>query len=229
MEAIPYRFYKGGMKPMTDHLNTIKQAVIGGKRMEIQELVQQALDAGLDPNTIVNEALIAAMDVVGKNFGEGTIFVPEMLVAAVTMKAGLSVVKPRLSGDQSRSRGTIIMATVKGDLHDIGKNLVTMMLEGAGFKVFDLGVDLSVEKLIDQIRAIKPDVLGLSALLTTTMPEMQNVLAGLKAQGLRAQVKVMVGGAPVDRGFAEKIGADGYGADAAEAVELARRFTGAQA
>jgi corrinoid protein of di/trimethylamine methyltransferase len=210
---------------MTDHLNTIKNAVIGGKRGEIQALVQQALAAGLDPGAIVNEALISAMDVVGKDFGSGKIFVPEMLVSAVTMKAGLEIVKPRLSGDQSKARGTIIMATVKGDLHDIGKNLVSMMLEGAGFKVIDLGVDLSVEKLIDQINALQPQILGLSALLTTTMPEMQKVIGGLKAQGLREKVKVMVGGAPVDRAFAEKIGADGYGGDAAEAVELARRFT----
>jgi corrinoid protein of di/trimethylamine methyltransferase len=209
---------------MADHLNTIKHAVIGGKHGEIKGLVQQALDAGLDPGAIVNDALIAAMDVVGKDFGDGRIFVPEMLVSAVTMKAGLEVVKPHLAGGESQSRGTVIMATVKGDLHDIGKNLVSMMLEGAGFKVIDLGVDLSVDKLIDQIKALKPDVLGLSALLTTTMPEMQKVVSELKAQGLRDHLKVMVGGAPVDKGFAEKIGADGYGANATEAVELARRF-----
>jgi corrinoid protein of di/trimethylamine methyltransferase len=214
---------------MTDHLNTIKNAVIGGKHAEIKGVVQQALDAGLEPGTIVNDALIAAMDVVGKDFGSGKIFVPEMLVSAVTMKAGLEVVKPRLAGGESRSRGTIIMATVKGDLHDIGKNLVSMMLEGAGFKVMDLGVDLSVEKLIDQVKALKPDILGLSALLTTTMPEMQKVIGELKAQGLRDQVKVLVGGAPVDQAFADKIGADGYGANATEAVELARRFAGAGA
>jgi 5-methyltetrahydrofolate--homocysteine methyltransferase len=121
------------------------------------------------------------------------------------------------------------MATVKGDLHDIGKNLVSMMLEGAGFKVMDLGVDLSVEKLVDQVKSIRPDILGLSALLTTTMPEMQKVIGELKTQGLRDKVKVIVGGAPVDRAFAEKIGADGYGANAAEAVELARRFAVAKA
>jgi len=214
---------------MGDHVEIIKSAVVGGKRAEIKSLVQSAVDAGLDPNTIINEALIAAMDVVGKDFGSGKIFVPEMLVSAVTMKDGLDIVKPLLAGGQSQSRGTVIMATVKGDLHDIGKNLVTMMLEGAGFKVVDLGVDLSVEKLIGQVKAIRPDVLGLSALLTTTMPEIQNVIGELKTQGLRDKVKVMVGGAPVDRTFAEKIGADGYGANAAEAVELARRFTGAKA
>lgn len=214
---------------MADHLNAIKNAVIGGKHGEIKGLVQQALDAGLDPGAIINDALIAAMDVVGKDFGDGKIFVPEMLVSAMTMKSGLEVVKPCLADGESQSRGTIIMATVKGDLHDIGKNLVSMMLEGAGFKVIDLGVDLSVEKLVDQVKSIQPDIVGLSALLTTTMPEMQKVIGELKTQGLRDKVKVIVGGAPVDRAFAEKIGADGYGANAAEAVELAQRFTVAKA
>ena len=214
---------------MTDHLNMIKKTVIGGRHDEIKELVQQALDAGMDPGVIINDALIEAMDVVGKDFGDGKIFVPEMLVSAVTMKAGLDIVKPCLVGEDSESRGTIIMATVKGDLHDIGKNLVSMMLEGAGFKVMDLGTDLSVEKLIDQVESIQPDILGLSALLTTTMPEMQKVISELEAQGLRDRIKVLVGGAPVDRAFAEQIGADGYGANAAEAVELARRFREAKA
>lgn len=214
---------------MTDHLNTIKTAVIGGRHGEIKGLVQQALDAGMDPGAIINDALIEAMDVVGRDFGDGKIFVPEMLVSAATMKAGLDVVKPLLVGEDSQSRGTIVMATVKGDLHDIGKNLVSMMLEGAGFKVIDLGTDLSAEKLIDQVKSIQPDILGLSALLTTTMPEMQKVISELEAQGLRDQTKVLVGGAPVDRAFAEQIGADGYGANAAEAVELARRFREAKA
>jgi len=205
-------------------MDAIKNAVIGGKHGEIKGLVQKAVEAGLDPNVIINDALIAAMDVVGKDFGTGKIFVPEMLVSAVTMKNGLEIVKPLLVGDQAQSRGTVIMATVKGDLHDIGKNLVSMMLEGAGFKTIDLGVDLSVEKLLVKVREIKPQVLGLSALLTTSMPEMKRVIEELGAQGIRGSLKVMVGGAPVDRTFAEKIGADGYGANAAEAVELARRF-----
>jgi len=207
---------------MGDHLEAIKNAVIRGKHAEIKTLVQSAIEAGLDPDRIINEALIPAMDVVGKDFGSGKIFVPEMLVSAVTMKAGVDIVKPLLAGGQRHSSGTVIMATVRGDLHDIGKNLVTMMLEGAGFKVIDLGVDLDVDKLIEHVKAIRPDILGLSALLTTTMPEIQNVIGELKAQGLRDKIKVMVGGAPVDRAFAEKIGADGYGADAAKAVELAR-------
>jgi len=210
---------------MAGHIDAIRDAVIGGKHGDIKAIVQEALNAGVDADAIINDALISAMDIVGKNFGSGKIFVPEMLVAAVTMKNGLDVVKPLLAGEESRSRGTVIMATVQGDLHDIGKNLVTMMLEGAGFKVIDLGVDLSVERLLDKVKEIKPDVLGLSALLTTTMPEMKKVVEELVNQGLRKDVKVMIGGAPVDRVFAEKIGADGFGANAAEAVELARRFS----
>jgi 5-methyltetrahydrofolate--homocysteine methyltransferase len=214
---------------MADHLEIIKNAVIKGEHCEIKDHVRKALDDGLDANRIINEALITAMDVVGKEFGVGHIFVPEMLVSAVTMKNGVEVLKPLLSGGESSSHGTIVMATVKGDLHDIGKNLVTMMLEGTGFKVFDLGVDLSVEELIEKVKAIKPDILGLSALLTTTMPEMKNVIHELDVRGLRKSVRVMVGGAPVDLAFAEEIGADGYGANAAEAVELARSFMSAKA
>jgi len=210
---------------MTDHKGIIKNAVIEGKHHEIKDLVQEALQAGLDPNAIINESLISAMDVVGNDFGSGRIFVPEMLVSAITMKNGLSILKPLLVGDQAEFRGTVIIATVKGDLHDIGKNLVAMMLEGAGFKVVDLGTDLDVGELISRVKEIKPQVLGLSALLTTSMPEMKRVIEALEAQGLRKSLKIMVGGAPIDRTFAEKIGADGSGANATEAVELARRFT----
>jgi 5-methyltetrahydrofolate--homocysteine methyltransferase len=206
-------------------MDTMKNAVIEGKHREIKDLVQEALKAGLDPNTIINESLIKAMDVVGNEFGSGRIFVPEMLVSAITMKNALSLLKPLLVGDQAQSRGTVIIATVKGDLHDIGKNLVSMMLEGAGFKVVDLGTDLEVEELLSKVKEIKPQVLGLSALLTTSMPEMRRVIEELELQGLRKDLKVMVGGAPIDRTFAEKIGADGSGADATEAVELARRLT----
>jgi 5-methyltetrahydrofolate--homocysteine methyltransferase len=214
---------------MADHLNAIKDAVVTGKYKDIKDLVQRAIADGMAPDKVVNEALIPAMDVVGREFAQGHVFVPEMLVSSVTMQSGLEVVKPLLTGAQREPRGTIIMTTVKGDLHDIGKTLVAMMLEGAGFKVVDLGVDLSVETLIEQVQAIKPQVLGLSALLTTTMPEMKRVIEALEAQGMRKSVKVMVGGAPVDNAFAQKIGADGYGANASEAVELARRFVGARA
>jgi len=211
---------------MSNTLERIKEAVITRQRNEIEAMVKGAVDEGIDPDSIINQGLISAMDDVGKQFAESKIFVPEMLVSAMTMKLGLGVVKPLLKGEDDRSRGTIIMGTVKGDLHDIGKNLVTMMLEGAGFRVIDLGVDLNAEKLMEEVNQIKPDILGLSALLTTTMPEMERVIYELNTSGLREKMKVMVGGAPVGNSFAEKIGADGYGADAAEAVELARRFMG---
>jgi len=211
---------------MMDVVEQIKEAVVGGKRKEIEELVRTAIDEKLDLNAVIHDGLIGAMDIVGKKFGTGEIFVPEMLVAAVTMKMGLEVIKPLLQGVACQPKGTIIMGTVKGDLHDIGKNLVIMMLEGAGFNVVDLGVDISVEKVVEKVREIKPDVLGLSALLTTTMPEMQRVVAIIREQGLKDSVKIMIGGAPVDSKFAEKIGADGYGKDAAEAVQLAKKLIG---
>jgi 5-methyltetrahydrofolate--homocysteine methyltransferase len=209
---------------MTDILKTIKEMVIGGKFKDIEEQVQRAVDSGADLNRLINDALISAMDIVGKKFADGDIYVPEMLVSATTMKRGLDIIKPLLRSAEVENRGTILMGTVKGDLHDIGKNLVTMMLEGAGFRIIDLGVNVEIENLIDVLKNEKADILGLSALLTTTMPEMKKVIETLKAEGLRDQVKVIVGGAPIDQGFADKIGADGYGADAAEAVQLARRL-----
>jgi 5-methyltetrahydrofolate--homocysteine methyltransferase len=209
---------------MTDVLAAIKESVVSGKYKEIEDIVQQAVDAGVDLNRIIDEALISAMDVVGQRFSEGTIFVPEMLVSARTMKLGLDIIKPRLQSEETENRGTIFMGTVKGDLHDIGKNLVTMMLEGAGFNVVDLGVDVKIEDLMDALQREKPDILGLSALLTTTMPEMKKVIEALQAEGIRNQVKVIVGGAPIDRKFAEQIGADGYGEDATQAVRLARKM-----
>lgn len=209
---------------MSDTLQRIKDAVITRQRNEIQGLVEAAIEGGVDPKSIIEDGLIAAMDVVGQKFSDSDIFVPEMLVSALTMKLGLEKVKPLLKSEAAEPKGTIIMGTVKGDIHDIGKNIVLMMLEGAGFEVVDLGVDLTVEKLVEQIEAIKPDLLGLSALLTTTMPEMERVIQELSTKGLRDKLKVMVGGAPVSESFAEKIGADGYGADAAAAVQLARRL-----
>ena len=209
---------------MNERLNSIKEAVVNRKRNEIQDLVGEAIKAGIEPALIIDEGLIAAMDVVGRQFADNAIFVPEMLVSALTMKLGLDTVKPLLKVADQPSRGTIMMGTVKGDMHDIGKNLVNMMLEGAGFTVVDLGVDLTVETLIAEIEKVKPDLLGLSALLTTTMPEMERVIRELGERGLRKNMKIMVGGAPVSKAFAEKIGADGHGADAGEAVALARRL-----
>jgi 5-methyltetrahydrofolate--homocysteine methyltransferase len=212
------------METMSEHLDKIKEAVIEGKHTEIEALVQAAIDEQADLDQIINGAMIAAMDIVGQNFAKNEIFIPEMLVSAVTMKKGLDIIKPLLKSDEIESRGSIIMATVKGDIHDIGKNLVIMMLQGAGFDVIDLGVDMSTEDLTQKVEEIKPDILGLSALLTTTMPEIKNVMDTLKDKGLRDSTKVIVGGAPLNAAFAEKVGADGYGKDAAEAVELARRL-----
>ena len=211
---------------MSDTLQQINDAVITSKRAEIQGLVTRAIEEGIEPKLIIEDGLISAMDVIGKQFSDSDIFVPEMLVSALTMKLGLDSVKPLLKSEDSEPKGTIILGTVKGDIHDIGKNIVKMMLEGSGFEVVDLGVDLTVEKLVEQIDTIRPDILGLSALLTTTMPEMKNTIQELQEKGLREKIKIMVGGAPVSNSFAEEIGADGYGADAAEAVVLARKLIG---
>ncbi len=209
---------------MTEMLETILGMVVDGKYNDIEGEVQRAVDAGTDLNLLINDALISAMDIVGKKFADGTIYVPEMLVAATTMKRGLDIIKPLLQSGEIQNRGTIVMGTVKGDLHDIGKNLVTMMMEGAGFKIIDLGVDVKIENLLEILKKEKADILGLSALLTTTMPEMQNVINMLEEAGLREQVKVIVGGAPIDQAFADTIGADGFGKDAVEAVQLARKL-----
>ncbi|MGB7912309.1 MAG: corrinoid protein [Desulfobaccales bacterium] len=211
---------------MDRRVEQIQEAVVAGRHKEIEGLVAAAVKDQIDLNSIINDGLIEAMDIVGRKFGTGEIYVPEMLVAAATMKKGLAIIQPLLKGEASQPKGTVVMATVKGDLHDIGKNLVSMMIEGAGFRVIDLGVDLSAEKLVEQVAELKPEVLGLSALLTTTMPEMQRVIATFQERGLRNRVKIMVGGAPVDAKFAAKIGADGYGKDAAEAVQLAKKLIG---
>ena len=205
-------------------LEEIKKTVIAGKHKEIEALVQKAIQEKADLDDLINRALIAAMDVVGDRFAKSEIFVPEMLVSAVSMKKGLDIIKPLLKEDEEQTKGKVVLCTVKGDLHDIGKNLVAMMLEGAGLEVIDLGVDVTVEKLIDKVNEIQPQVLGLSALLTTTMPEMENVINLLQDRGIRKKVKVMIGGAPLDADFAERIGADAYGEDAAEAVTIARSF-----
>ena len=209
---------------MSELLEKIKNVVVNGGHTEIEELVQTGINDGQDLNTIINDGLIAAMDVVGKRFSTGEIFVPEMLVSAVTMKKGLEIIKPLLKGDTVENKATVMICTVKGDMHDIGKNLVSMMMEGAGFKVIGLGVDISVEDLINKIKEENVDFLGLSALLTTTLPEMKRVIDSLEEQNLRDKIKIIVGGAPVDKTFADSIGADGYGEDAVAAVELVKRL-----
>lgn len=200
----------------------IYQAVVDYDNNKVVELVNSELDKGTDVDTILNEGLIAAMDEVGSLFSEGELFVPEMLRSAQAMKAGLDLLKPHLAQGVSKSAGTIIIGTVKGDLHDIGKNLVSMMMEGAGFEVVDLGVDVDTDKFINVAKEKNADVICMSALLTTTMPAMEEVIKAIKEQGL--QVKTMVGGAPVTQAFADQIGADGYSEDAPGAVEKAREL-----
>ncbi|HDR15315.1 MAG TPA: cobalamin-binding protein [Desulfobacteraceae bacterium] len=212
---------------MYENLEEIKNAIIGGKHDQIEDLVKKAIDSGTDLEELINDGMVAAMDVVGEKYSRNEIYVPEMLVSAVTMKKGLDLVNPLLQADAKESKGKIIMCTVKGDIHDIGKNLVVMMLQGAGFDVIDLGVDLSAERVVEEVKKARPNVLGMSALLTTTMPEIKTVIELLKDQGIRDSIKIMVGGAPVNQEWADKIGADGYGADAGQAVELARRLVAA--
>ncbi len=185
-------------------------------------LVQAEVAAGTGVEQILNQGLIAAMDEVGRLFSEGELFVPEMLMAAQAMKAGLEVVKPLLAKGGTAQRGTVVIGTVKGDLHDIGKNLVAMMLEGAGFTVVDLGVDVETEAFLRAVKEHGAQVVALSALLTTTMPAMEQTIAALREQGLAT--KTMVGGAPVTQAYADKIHAHGYAEDAPAAVELARRL-----
>ena len=209
---------------MSEQIEAIKDGVINAKHKEIEDMTKKAISDGVDLNKIINEGLIAGMDVIGEKFSKNEIFVPEMLVSARTVKIALGIIKPLLKDEEIEDRGTILMGTVKGDMHDIGKNLVIMILEGAGFNVIDLGVDMSVEMFTQKVEEIKPDILGLSALLTTTMAEMKNVIEALEEKGLRSGVKVIVGGAPIDEKFAKQIGSDGYGKDASEAVRLARGF-----
>jgi len=209
---------------MSERLEEIKAIVVNGRYKEIEDMAKKTIAEGVDLNKIINDSLIAGMDIVGEKFSKNEIFVPEMLVSARTVKIALEIIKPLLKGDMAEVRGTILMGTVKGDHHDIGKNLVIMILEGAGFNVIDLGVDMSVDMVTEKVEEIKPDILGLSALLTTTMPEMRNVIETLEHKGLRNGIKVMVGGAPIDAKFSEEIGSDGYGEDATEAVRLARGF-----
>jgi len=205
-------------------LAEISENVILGKRAVVEAKVREALEAGLDPQLILNEALIAPMGVVGARFECGEFYVPEMLIAARAMQAGLAVLKPHLAKGGVQMRGTVVIGTVKGDLHDIGKNLVAMMLEGAGFEIIDLGTDVPPEKFASVARESGATLVGMSALLTTTMKNMKSVIEALEDVGVRQKVKVMIGGAPVTEAFAKEIGADGYAPDASRAVALAKSF-----
>ncbi len=203
-------------------IQEIYNAVIEYNKDKAAQFVKAEIDSGTDILTILTEGLIAPLDVVGKRFSAGELFVPEMLRAALAMKTGLEVLRPLLRAVESKPKGTIVIGTVKGDQHDIGKNLVVMMLEGACFEVIDLGVDVSTEKFIAAAQQNGANVVALSALLTTTMPAMEAAVFAIKENGLA--LKTMVGGAPVTEAFANKIGADGYSEDAPGAVELVRKL-----
>lgn len=209
-------------------ITEVAQLVEKGKAKLVGAAVQAALDEGCDPIQILNEGMIKTMSIVGDKFKNGEIFVPEMLVAARAMKKGVEVLKPHLATGSTGALGKVIIATVAGDLHDIGKNLVAMMIESAGFEVIDLGVDVPAAKVIECYRE-NPDtkIICLSALLTTTMPALKDTVAALNAEDFRGNIKVMVGGAPITQSFADEIGADGYSDDAASAAILAKKLTAA--
>ena len=211
---------------MANILRKIASELYSGEDENVAELVQQALDQGLPVEEILADALIAGMDEVGADFKAGDLFVPEVLVAARAMSAGMDVLRPLLAESNVSSAGKYVIGTVKGDLHDIGKNLVKMMIEGAGFETVDLGIDVEPEAFVEAVREHRPNLVGMSALLTTTMVNMKTTIEALEEAGLREGLKIMVGGAPVTEAFAKEIGADAYAPDAASAVDMARSLAG---
>ncbi len=207
---------------MSRIMNQIYASILAGNYTLVQDQVRQALAESLDPGTILNEGMIAAMKEIGERFEEGSCYIPDMLIAARAMQAGLEILKPALVLAKVKPLGRVIVGTIKGDIHDIGKNLVCMMLEGAGFEVIDLGVDVAPEEYLAAIQEHNPDLVGISALLTTTMQNMRVAVEAIHTTVPDKVVKVIVGGAPVTEDFARRIGADGYAADASKAVYLAK-------
>jgi 5-methyltetrahydrofolate--homocysteine methyltransferase len=210
---------------MADVLKQMAAKLYEGEDEEVAVLVQQALDQGVEPKSVLADGLISGMDRVGRDFKNGDLFVPEVLIAAAAMHAGMHVLRPFLADAHVATAGKAVIGTVQGDLHDIGKNLVKMMMEGAGFEVIDLGVDVKPEKFVAAVREHQPVLIGMSALLTTTMVNMKATIDALTAAGLRDSVKIMIGGAPVTDAYAKQIGADAYSSDAGAAVDSARQLT----
>lgn len=208
-------------------LKALYEAILTGDRQAAVSLTQQALDEGVDPQLLINEAMIPAMNEAGRRFEREEYFVPELLLAARAMKGALELIRPLLSRTGAKPIGRVVIGTVKGDLHDIGKNLVASMLEGGGFEVIDLGADVPAEKFVEAVREKQPDLVCMSALLTVTMPAMKTTIEALKAAGLRDRVKIMVGGAPVTEEYARQIGADGYAENASRAVIAAKQLLAA--
>ena len=210
--------------PLEELYEQMGDDLYDGLEEEVVEAVNEALGRGRDAYEVMTEGLVAGMDVVGEDFRDGILFVPEVLMAAKAMKAGMEILRPLLIESGAPRQGTLVIGTVKGDIHDIGQNLVSMMMEGAGFDVVNLGINVDADKYLAAIREHDPDIVGMSALLTTTMPYMQVVVDRLKEEGIRDDLIVMIGGAPVTQSFADHVGADGYGEDAANAVEVARKL-----
>ncbi|ATW26185.1 cobalamin B12-binding domain-containing protein [Candidatus Formimonas warabiya] len=206
------------------NFEALSQSVISGKEAQVKEQVKALVDAGANPLEIINQGLIAGMNIVGARFKNGEMFVPEVLMSAKSMAAGIELVKPLIAEKDMPSKGKILLGTVKGDLHDIGKNLVGMMMESGGFKVINLGIDIAPEKFVAAIEEHHPDIVAMSALLTTTMLHMKDTIELIKEEGLK--VKCIVGGAPISQDFADEIGADGFAPDAASAVELCAKLIG---
>jgi len=205
-------------------LNKLSEALQRGDAEKVGELVKEALEEKLTPKKILENGLIKGMDIIGGKFKRNEVYVPEVLIAARAMHAGMDILRPKLVETGVKNIGKVAIGTVKGDLHDIGKNLVKMMLEGGGFEVIDLGTDVSIDKFVEAVTVYQPDVLGMSALLTTTMIQMQEVVKAISNAGLRDKVKIMIGGAPITQNYADQIGADGYSPDAASAVDSAKSF-----
>ena len=207
---------------MSELFEKMAKELIAGNEAEVKKLTQDAIDGGAVAREVLDNGLLAGMDVVGKRFKAGDMFIPEVLLCARTMHGAMDILKPLLSDADAAGSGKVVIGTVEGDLHDIGKNLVGMMLEGAGFKVIDLGVNIKPQDFVEAVKEHNPDIVGMSALLTTTMPKMEETITALKEAGIRDQVKIMAGGAPVTQDFIDKIGADAYGANAASASENAK-------
>lgn len=204
-------------------IQEISELLQKGRAKQVKQLVQQALDEGIDPKEILNDGLLSGMMIIGAKFKNNEVFVPEVLVAARAMNAGIAILEPRLVEAGNEPAGKAVIGTVKGDLHDIGKNLVTMMLKGAGFEIYDIGVDVDADTFVNKAEEVGADVICMSALLTTTMPNMKDVIQVLNEKGLREKYIVMVGGAPVNENFAQQIGADYYTPDAATCAEVAKK------
>jgi 5-methyltetrahydrofolate--homocysteine methyltransferase len=204
--------------------DTLKEAITNGDDKEVEAQVRKALDEGMEAQDILTNGLIAGMEVIGRRFRSGELFLPEVLLSAEVMHKGLDIINPLLAKAGHKGIGTVVIGTVEGDIHDIGKRIVGFLLEGTGFEVVDLGVDVKTDEFVRAIEEHKPDILGMSALLTTTMPNMEKIIDVLKEKGLRDKIKIVIGGAPINEQFANAIGADGYAPEAGSAVEMVKRL-----